>query len=284
MKKICASLAATVIALTLAGCSNPILVAANQKALQPLADDPIPGFELSLKYDPSCGIDYCTVNPRYEFTSKTKVKSQAEFCVEFLAWATKHGADSWLFDPEYISIPLKGHEASFQIACASGKGELLGTADGGVRWMLSGNPTAYGFSTVLNTDGQLDDARTKLVGWNDAIGQLSSGAQRNLEILDAVNSYRLSHPAEKQSSPSTIKRALEKVAQSADLQLISDGKGQVKALKVPADEFLLERCISVEPYDEAFFLTPNPGTGIFGSYRSEEDEPIQEFGFITSCN
>jgi len=268
--------------VTLVGCANPILVAANHRALQPLAENPMPGFKLSLKYDPTCGIDYCTVNPRYEFTSSNPTKSQPEFCGEFLTWATKYGADSWLFDPENIAIPTKGHEASFQVACASGEGALLGTSENGVRWMLAGNPAGYGFSTVMNTDGQLDDARLKLVSWKDAIDQISSGARRNLEILDAVNSYRISHPQEKPRALETITNALKAVKESSDIKLIEDSKGEVNHLQVPADGFLLERCINIEPYDETYFLTPNPGTGIYGTYSTEEDAPLEEFGIITS--
>jgi hypothetical protein len=281
-KKLATAVAAALVLVTLAGCANPIVVASAQKALQPLAENPMPGFKLSLKYDPSCGIDYCTVNPRYEFTSNNPTKTRPEFCKDLLTWATKYGADSWLFDPENIAIPTKGHEASFQVACASGESALLGTSENGVRWLLSGNSSMYQFGTVLNTDGQLDDARTKLVGWNDAIGQLSSGAQRNLEILDAVNSYRIGHPQENPRALETVKNALKAVKQSSDIKLIEDSKGKVNHLQVPADGFLVERCINIEPFDETYFLVPDPGTGIFGSYRNEEDTPLEEFGFITS--
>ena len=282
IKRLATLAAASLVLGTLAGCANPIVVASTQKALQPLAENPMPGFKLSLKYDPSCGIDYCTVNPRYEFTSKNPTTSRPEFCKDFFTWATKYGADSWLFDPENIAIPTKGHEASFLVACASGESALLGTSENGVRWMLAGNSAMYQFGTVLNTDGQLDDARTELVGWNEAIGQLSSGAQRNLEILDAVNSYRIGHPQENPRAFETVTNALKTVKQSSDIKLIEDNKGEVNHLQVPADGFLVERCFNIEPYDETYFLIPNPGTGIFGTYSTEEDAPLEEFGIIKS--
>ena len=282
VKKITATLVAALLTITLAGCANPIFVAANQNALKSLLDDPMLGFELSDKADPTCGLDYCNLNPRYVFTSNNSKQSRPGFCKALLTWATKHGADSWFFDPEYRAIPLKSHEASFQIGCATGEGALLGTAAFGVRWRLAGNSAKYELDTVMNPFGQLDDARFALTSWDDSISQLSSGVQRNFEILSAVNSYRLSHSAAKPSSRKTILKALAEVKHSSNIKLIEDGKGKVNFLQLPADGIWLKRCITIRPYNKAYFLTPNPGTGIFGTFSKQGDEPIQEFGVIAS--
>jgi len=270
--------------LALTGCSNPLVVNNTKAAVQPMVEDPMNGFTLSETIEPTCGFDYCNVNPTYVFTSKNLDNtSNQDFCAKLLKWGQGFGVDSWLFDPEYISIPLKDHEASYLVSCSLGEGALLGTSENGVRWSLAGNSSRYEFSTVMNRDGQLDDDRLEYHEWAGAVELLSEGFKLNLATLDAVNKYRSENPKSDPSSEETIKKALQLIPESPTFELVLNSKGKVAFVKIPPDGYLLERCINIKPFNEDFYKVKNPITGIFSTYQTEEVPKIDEFSASRQC-
>jgi hypothetical protein len=281
-KRIIPALIAT---LALTGCSNPVVVNNTKAAVQTMVENPMPGFTLSETIEPTCGFDYCNVNPTYVFTSNNiDNTSNQDFCGKLMKWGQGFGVDSWLFDPEYISLPLKDHEASYQVACSLGEGGLLGTSENGVRWSLAGNPSRYEFSTLMNREGGIDDDRVKYHDWAEAVGLLSDGFKLNLAVLDAVNKYRSENPQADPSSEETIKKAIQLIPESPTFELLIDGtSGKVSHLKIPADGYLLERCINIKPFNEDFFKVKNPITGIFSTYQTEDVPKIDEFSASREC-
>lgn len=278
-KRIIPALIAT---LALTGCSNPIVVNNTKAAVQPMVEDPMPGFKLSETVEPTCGFDYCNVNPTYVFTSNNiDNTSNQDFCGKLMKWGKGFGVDSWFFDPEYISLPLKDHEASYQVSCSLGEGALLGTSENGVRWSLAGNPSRYEFSTLMNREGGLDDDRLKYHDWTEAVDLLSDGFKLNLAALDAVNTYRSENPNADPSSEETITNAIKDL--DAKIELVKDSAGQVTHLRIPSDGYLLERCINIKPFNEDFFKVKNPITGIFSTYQTEDVPKINEYSSSGEC-
>jgi hypothetical protein len=279
-KRIIPALIAT---LALTGCSNPVVVNNTKAAVQTMVEAPMPGFTLSETIEPTCGFDYCNVNPTYIFTSSSNPASKQDFCAQLMRWGQGFGVDSWFFDPEFISIPLREHEASYLVACSLGGSTLLGTSENGVRWLLSGSPSEYQITTLMNRDGQIDDERAKYHEWSDAIAALSDGYKLNLATLDAVNKYRSENPKEDPSSEETIKKAIQIIPESPTFELVLNSKGKVAFVKIPPDGYLLERCINIKPFNEDFFKVKNPITGIFSTYQTEEVPKIDEFSASREC-
>jgi hypothetical protein len=279
-KRIIPALIAT---LALTGCSNPVVVNNTKAAVQTMVEAPMPGFTLSETIEPTCGFDYCNVNPTYIFTSSSNPASKQDFCAQLMKWGQGFGVDSWFFDPEFISIPLRGHEASYLVACSLDGATLLGSSENGVRWLLSGSPSEYQITTLMNRDGQIDDERAKYHEWSDAIAALSDGYKLNLATLDAVNKYRSENPKEDPSSEETIKKAIQIIPESPTFEMVLNSKGKVAFVKIPPDGYLLERCINIKPFNEDFFKVKNPITGIFSTYQTEEVPKIDEFSASREC-
>lgn len=279
-KRIIPALIAT---LALTGCSNPVVVNNTKAAVQAMVEAPMPGFTLSETIEPTCGFDYCNVNPTYIFTSSANTASKQDFCAQLMKWGQGFGVDSWFFDPEFISIPLREHEASYLVACSLDGATLLGSSENGVRWLLSGSPSEYQITTLMNRDGQIDDERAKYHEWSDAIAALSDGYKLNLATLDAVNKYRSENPKEDPSSEETIKKAIQIIPESPTFELVLNSKGKVAFVKIPPDGYLLERCINIKPFNEDFFKVKNPITGIFSTYQTEEVPKIDEFSASREC-
>ena len=279
-KRIIPALIAT---LALTGCSNPVVVNNTKAAVQTMVEAPMPGFTLSETIEPTCGFDYCNVNPTYIFTSRSNPASKQDFCAQLMKWGQGFGVDSWFFDPEFISIPLTGHEASYLVACSLDGATLLGSSENGVRWLLSGSTSEYQITTLMNRDGQIDDERAKYHEWSDAIAALSDGYKLNLATLDAVNKYRSENPKEDPSSEETIKKAIQIIPESPTFELVLNSKGKVAFVKIPPDGYLLERCINIKPFNEEFFKVKNPITGIFSTYQTEEVPKIDEFSASMEC-
>ena len=278
------TVAAALLGLALTGCSNPIVVNNTKAAVQAMVENPMPGFKLSETIEPTCGFDYCNVNPTYIFTSTSNTASKQDFCSQLMKWGQGFGVDSWFFDPEYISIPLKDHEASYLVACSLGGATLLGTSENGVRWWLAGNPSRYEITTLMNRDGQIDDERVKYREWSDALAALSDGYKLNLAALDAVNTYRSENPNADPSSEETIKKAIQLIPESPTFELLIDEtSGKVSHLKIPATGYLLERCINIKPFNEDFFKVKNPITGIFSTYQTEDVPKNDEFSASGEC-
>jgi hypothetical protein len=267
--------------LALTGCSNPIVVNNNKAAVQPMVEAPMEGFTLSETIEPTCGFDYCNVNPTYVFTSNSNTASNQDFCGQLMKWGQGFGVDSWLFDPEFISIPLKDHEASYQVACSLGGATLLGSSENGVRWLLSGSPSEYQITTLMNREGGIDDDRVKYHDWAEAVGLLSDGFKLNLAALDAVNTYRSENPNADPSSEETITNAIKDV--DAKIELVKDSTGKVTHLRIPPDGYLLERCINIKPFNEDFFKVKNPIIGIFSTYQTEDVPKTDEFSASGEC-
>jgi hypothetical protein len=248
-----------------------------------MVEAPMPSFTLSETIEPTCGFDYCNVNPTYIFTSSSNPASKQDFCAQLMKWGQGFGVDSWFFDPEFISIPLRDHEASYLVACSLDGATLLGSSENGVRWLLSGSPSEYQITTLMNRDGQIDDERAKYNEWSDAIAALSDGYKLNLATLDAVNKYRSENPKEDPSSEETIKKAIQIIPESPTFELVLNSKGKVAFVKIPPDGYLLERCINIKPFNEDFFKVKNPITGIFSTYQTEEVPKIDEFSASREC-
>jgi hypothetical protein len=279
-KRIIPALIAT---LALTGCSNPVVVNNTKAAVQTMVEAPMPGFTLRETIEPTCGFDYCNVNPTYIFTSSSNPASKQDFCAQLMKWGQGFGVDSWFFDPEFISIPLRDHEASYLVACSLDGATLLGSSENGVRWLLSGSPSEYQITTLMNRDGQIDDERVKYHEWSDAIAALSDGYKLNLATLDAVNKYRSENPKEDPSSEETIKKAIQLIPESPTFELVLNSKGKVAFVKLPADGYFRERCINIKPFNEEFFKVKNPITGIFSTYQTEEVPKIDEFSASREC-
>jgi hypothetical protein len=277
------TVAAALLGLALTACSNPIVVNNTKAAVQTMVENPMPSFTLSETIEPTCGFDYCNVNPTYIFTSSSNTASKQDFCSRLMKWGQDFGVDSWFFDPEFISIPLRDHEASYLVACSLDGATLLGSSENGVRWLLSGSPSEYQITTIMNRDGQIDDQRAKYHEWSDAIAALSDGYKLNLATLDAVNKYRSENPKEDPSSEETIKKAIQLIPESPTFELVLNSKGKVAFVKLPADGYFRERCINIKPFNEEFFKVKNPITGIFSTYQTEEVPKIDEFSASREC-
>lgn len=280
--------AVTIVGLALTGCTNPVVAQANKTALEELIQNPLPGFELTETREPTCSIDNCDSNYGYLFRSNDTESDLPTFCTRLVTWAVKHGADSFIIDPDYIALPIKGHEATTQFACVGGMNfSLVGSGKNGPRWLVSGNPQFMEIQTIMNREGQLDDERMIHHSWDEAIPMLFSGTRANMAALDAVNSYRVAHPNEDPSDPKTIEKALKtfpsiKLKTIPKIDIVEDKNGKATHLFIHKDSEIMDRCLNIAPYDPNYFKVPNPGTGFIGMYITEENPVIDQFGYMTS--
>ena len=288
MKKLKLIIAAAIITLTLTGCSNPLFEERNRLALAPIIESPPPGFTVSENGKPTCGIDYCNSNYGFIFTSDSTSTDRPEFCSWFVEWAVGKGADSWMSDPNYIAIPIKGHEGTAQIACIGAMNfSLLGGKLGEPRWMMSAGPAQFTVETIMNREGGIDDSRMVYHEWDEAIALLFSGTRADMSALDLVNSYRLANPNEDPNSPKTIEKALKsfpsiKLDETPELEIIEDKDGKAKYLFIKKDSVMLARCLNIKPFDSEYFKIDNPGTGFVGMYLTEEAPVVDQFGYMTT--
>lgn len=288
MKKLKLATFTVIAALSLSGCSNPIQVEQNRAALESIVNNPPTGFTLAETRKPTCGIDYCTTNYGYLFTAEPESTDRTEFCDWFIPWAWQNGADSWMTDPNYIAIPIEGHEPTAQLACIGGMNfSMLGGKPGTPRWMIGAGPTMIMVETIMNREGSIDDERMVYHEWDEGLALLYNGTRVDMSALDVVNSYRLANPSEDPNSPETIKKALEALPTipleiEPKIDVIEDDSGNARFLFVHNDGTLLDRCISIKPFSEDYFKLPNPTTGFIGMYITEDQKFIDEFGFMKS--
>ena len=267
--------------LALAGCSNPAQTAKYQDALSEMVASPPDGYTLLQTDDPTCGFDYCNPNYTYLFSSPDKA-AQAPFCAAMIDWATKSGADSWFYDPEYIALPLKGHEGAALYACFGGNQFNLAGTTKGIRWTVNGSPGQIVLSSIMNREGGLDDDRMKPHTWDEGRALLFEGDRLNMDILSAIETYRTEHPNENPSSLKTIEKATKGLTLPIGLKFIQDKSGKVHYLNIPADDVMLERCINITPFDEKYFGFPNPKTGFTVLYIFDGNPVIDQFGYTYS--
>lgn len=286
MKKAKALALAITIALALAACANPLVTGRSKAALENLLNQPMSGYSLSETFEPVCGIDHCDVNYRYFFKSTDQKLDRPTFCKNLLDWAMPLGADSWMADADYTAIPIKGHESVAQVGCVGELNfSLLGTAENGTRWMIEGNNNAYSLATILNKQGEIDDERMVYHEWDEVLPLLFNGTRAEYAVLEAINSYRFKHPNQDPNSPTTIEEALKayptiKLEKAPKVEIIKNKQGQAKFVLIHKDTEFMARCLSIEPFDESYFLTKNTGTGFFGMYITEENPMIYQFGYM----
>lgn len=277
-KRIISAIVALSAVLAVAGCTNPLQSKHIADAMSQMVSSPLEGYRLDQTVEPTCGIDYCNANYNYIFTSSDK-DDKSTFCKKMFDWATKFGADSWYFDPEYIALPIKDYEGAAMYACFGGNQfNLAGTSDG-IRWTLSGAPGQLLLGSLMNREGGLDDDRMKFHNWDEGRALLFEGTRLNMDILSAIETFRTQNPKLDPSSPSTIDKALKGVELPVGVKLIKDKAGQVHYLDIPADDVLLQRCINIKPFDETYFGFPNPKSGFTTLYILEGAPVIDEFGY-----
>lgn len=276
------ALATTAIAIiALTGCSNPAQTAKYQDALSAMVESPLEGYELSTTDEPTCGFDYCNPNFTYIFTSSTK-EDQAPFCAAMIDWAAKSGADSWFYDPEYIALPLKGHEGAALYACFGGNQFNLAGTTKGIRWTVNGTPGQIVLSSIMNREGGLDDDRMKPHTWDEGRALLFEGDRLNMDILSAIETYRTENPKANHSSTETIMKALKGIDLPDGFRVVNDSMGKAHYLEIPADDVMLERCINITPFDENFFGFPNPKSGFTVLYILDGNPATDQFGYTYS--
>jgi len=274
--------AVAAICLALTGCTNPLQTARYEKALAPMVNQPLEGFELTDTVEPVCGIDYCEPNISYTFTKNGNPDSKADFCKKLIAWVKGFGADSWPAGDDFIAMPLEGHEAAAQFACVGGSTSFLGY-NGDVRWWVVAGPTSYQLSTVMNREGNgLSDDRMLPRTWEEARADLFAGTRLNMDILSAIETYRIVNPDADPTSKRTIEAALARVELDPATKLVFDENGKVKYIDIPADDILLERCLNIGEYDPEYFGVISPGEGFLSAWLNPEEEIVDEFGYLTS--
>lgn len=278
---------ALAVTVSVSGCATAGASRINAEALAEIKNNPMPGFELasSDEGDAFCiPASYCTTNASVLFTSTKTFDSRADFCKELVAWAPSVGADSWMYDPDYIALPIKDHEGAAQFACLGANNYSLIGSTGDVRWTLSGDGNQIYVGTIMGMDGSLEDERMTLKTWDEAKSQLFEGTRLNMDILSALETFRLQNPKLNPSQESTVKAALKDIELSEGSNLVLDESGNAHYLFIPSDGFMLERCLNIKPFSETFFQMPNPGSGFVGLYIVEGQPTTDEFGYITSGN
>jgi hypothetical protein len=244
----------------------------------------MPGFEAaSVRGGDSICLpaSYCTTNASLILTSTKTFNSRADFCKELIGWAPSVGADSWMFDPDYIALPLKDREGVAQLACVGTNNYSLIGSKGKVRWTMSGDGSQLNVATIMGTDGSLEDTRMVLNTWDFAKSGLFAGTQLNMDVLSALETFRLENPKLNPSKLTTVKAALKEVNLPKGSEFVLDTSGGVHYLYIADDGFMMERCINVKPFSETYFQMSNPGTG-FVALTIFEGQPIpDEFGYTT---
>lgn len=279
MKKLLAATLIAASALTTTGCTNPVTTGQYKAALEQIKNHPLEGFTLSETREPVAGIDYSNPNPSYVFTSES-TDDQATFCTKLIPWAQKYGADSWLVDPEYVAMPIEGRESLAQMNCIGGNQFSIVGSTKDVRWWIQGSPQRIEISTVMSQEGGLDDQRMVSHTWDEAIKQINPDYKLRMDILSAVETYRLAHPKEDPSSVATITKAIANSEPKPTI--VKDAKNKAHYLDVPAGDYMAQLCINITPYDEKYFLAPNPGEGFFLLFNPSDQPQIDEFAYSTT--
>lgn len=275
------TISALALALTLTGCTNPVLSAKLSNATAEMLTSPLEGYELTSTVEPVCGFDYCEPNYTYQLTSSSDTDDRTAFCKKMIDWATKFGGDSWFFDPEFIALPIEGHEDAALFACFGVDGfNIVGTSKG-VRWQLNGSPGQLQLSTVMNREGNLDDSRLAFHTWDEGKSLLFDGTRLNMDLLSAIEKYRTANPKADPVSESTIKAALKDITLPEGIKFVKDKNGDVHYIDLPADDVLLQRCLNIKPFDETYFKMPKPKDG-FTTFYIMEGEPVDQFAYVTA--
>jgi hypothetical protein len=270
--------------LTASGCV-PLSGSGNtNSAIEKIAQKPMPGFFIAAKSsgDSFCALaSYCSVNASAEFTADKPYESRMDLCEDLIKWAPAIGVDSWLYDPDYIALPIKGHEGAAQFACIDASNFALSGSTDDVRWMLSPTLDRYMVTTIMSNEGGIDDPRMTLKSWDDARAELFDGTRRYMDILSALETYRLAHPDQDPASMKTVMAALKPLKLDSALEVIKDAEGKAHYISIPADQVMLAACLNIKPFDEKYFQMKNPGSGFVGLYLTEDRPVIDEFGYIT---
>lgn len=270
---------AVAVTVSVSGCATAGASRVNADALSDIKNNPMTGFEL-VALDEGDGFclpaTYCTTNASVIFRSTKTFKSRAEFCKELIAWAPSVGADSWMYDPDYIALPMKNHEGAAQFACLGANNFALLGSTGDVRWTMAGDGESLSASTIMASDGSLEDERMSLKTWDDAKAQLFEGSRLNMDVLSALETFRLENPELNPAKLSTVNKALKAVKLPEGSEVVLDESGSAHYLYLPSDGFTLERCLNIKPFSEEFFQMPNPGEGFVGLLPTTD-----EFGYLS---
>lgn len=274
------------VSISITGCVPMPASLATNAAIEEIIQKPMPGFFLTSASngDQICApASYCNVNAIAEFTADKPYETRMALCEDLLAWAPSIGADSWLFDPDYVALPIAGREGAAHFACLdiAGNFSLAGTTKG-VRWMLSASEDSYVVSTSMSTDGGIDDLRIALKTWDEARAEMFDGTRRYMDILSALETYRLAHPEQDPASMETVTAALKPLQLDDSLVVIKDSDGKAHYISLPADQVMLAACLNIKPFDEEFFQMKNPGSGFVAHHVPEGQPAIDEFGYIAS--
>jgi hypothetical protein len=277
---------AMAVTVSVSGCVTAGASRVNAEALAEIKNNPMPGFELASSDDGDSvclPASYCTTNASVTLKSTKTFNSRAEFCKEFIAWAPSVGADSWMYDPDYIALPMKDHEGAAQFACLGANNYALLGSTGNVRWTMSGDGTQLRVETIMGSDGSLEDERMTLKTWDDAKAQLFEGTRLHMDILSALETFRLENPELNPATLSTVNAALKALELPKDSEVVLDKSGSAHYLYLPSDGFMLERCLNIKPFSEEFFQMANPGEGFVGLYILDYQPKTDEFGYIDSA-
>ncbi len=277
---------AVAVAVSASGCATGGASGVNARALAEIKNNPMPGFELASSRDGDSfclPASYCTTNASLDFTSTKTFKSRAEFCKELIAWAPSVGADSWMYDPDYIALPMKDHEGAAQFACLGANNYSLLGSTGNVRWTMSGDGTQLRVETIMGSDGSLEDERMTLKTWDDAKAQLFEGTRLNMDVLSALETFRLDNPELNPAKLSTVNAALKALDLPKDSEVVLDESGSAHYLYLPSDGFMLQRCLNIKPFSEEFFQMPNPGEGFVGLFILDGQPKTDEFGYVDTA-
>lgn len=258
----------------------------NARALEAIKNNPMPGFEVAASDDGDSfcfPLTYCNSNASVVLSSTKTFNSRADFCKELIAWAPSVGADSWMYDPDYIALPIKEHEGAAQFACLGANNYSLLGSTGKVRWMLSGNATELSVGTIMGIDGSVGDARMTLKTWDEAKSQLYEFTRLHMDILSSLETFRLQNPNSNPSQLSTVKAALKDIKLPKGTEFVLDKSGSAHYLYLPSESFMLERCLNIKPFSETYFQMKNPGSGFVGLFILDGQPKTDEFGYLDSA-
>jgi hypothetical protein len=264
MKKV--ALAFTVaLAVALAGCTPLAGNSRNIAAIEDLQNKPMPGFEYtgSDKGESAClPATYCSANATLFFTSTKQFASRAEFCRNLIPWAKEIGADSFIFDPDYIAVPFIDNEGTAQFACLGANNFALVGSSGDTRWTLAGGVETLSITTVMSNEvaGALDDPRLALKSWDQAMSELTQTTKLDVDILSAIETYRLANPEADPTSVKNIQRALKEIKLPENTRIIKDKFGKAHYVELPENPDV-KQCLNITPFNPDFFLMESPGNG-----------------------
>jgi len=276
---------ALIITVSVSGCYASGTNKVNVEALNDIKNNPMPGFELTSSDDGDSvclPASYCGTNASLVFTSTKTFKSRADFCKELIAWAPSVGADSWIYDPDYIALPIKDREGAAQFACLGANNYSIIGSSGNVRWSMSGDGSKISVSTIMGMEGGFDDRMT-LRNWDEAKAQLFEGTRLHMDILSALETFRLQNPKLNPSKPATVNAALKDIKLPKGSEVVLYESGSAHYLYLPSDGFMTERCLNIKPFSEDYFQMPNPGSGFVGLYLLEGQPKADEFGYLDSA-